>query len=389
MRITAEEQKIIQEILDMAERKTTHMLPEVMENPVTRYTDPAQAAREIEVLFRQFPIVMGHASDVAQPGDFFTHDATGVPVLVTRDTEGTLRAFLNVCRHRGARVEGQACGHARTFSCPYHSWTYGLDGKLRGIPQPAGFEGVDRSKLGLVELPAWERFGLIWVMPSVPEAPVDIDAWLAPMAEQLQGLDLGGHHVFRKWELRKNMSWRLLLEGFQESYHFCHAHRETACSAYLDNQSVHLNFNPHVRHAVPLPKIEELRGTAPEAWDYRPYFLTQNYLFPANFVQVQTDHVYIHTVIPTGVDSCVFQCQMLTPQEPVSEKALRYYTKNFDLIRVVFNEDFEIGESIQKGLNTGANANFLFGKYECGLHFGQRAIDAALDGQLKMPTLSE
>ena len=163
MRITAEEQKIIQEILDMAERKTTHMLPEVMENPVTRYTDPAQAAREIEVLFRQFPIVMGHASDVAQPGDFFTHDATGVPVLVTRDNDGTLRAFLNVCRHRGARVEGKECGHARTFSCPYHSWTYGLDGKLRGIPQPAGFEGVDRSKLGLVELPAWERFGLIWV----------------------------------------------------------------------------------------------------------------------------------------------------------------------------------------------------------------------------------
>ena len=387
MRITAEEQKIIQEILDMAERKTTHMLPEVMENPVTRYTDPAQVAREIDVLFRQFPIVMGHASDVAQPGDFFTHDATAVPVLVTRDNDGTLRAFLNVCRHRGARVEGKECGHARTFSCPYHSWTYGLDGKLRGIPQPAGFEGVDRSQLGLVELPAWERFGLIWVMPSVPQAPVDIDAWLAPMAEQLQGLDLGGHHMFRKWELCKNMSWRLLLEGFQESYHFCHAHRETACSAYLDNQSVHLNFNPHVRHAVPLPKIEELRGTAPETWDYRPYFLTQNYLFPANFVQVQTDHVYIHTVIPTGVDSCIFQCMMLTPQEPVSEKALRYYTKNFDLIRIVFNEDFEIGEGIQKGLNTGANAHFLFGKYECGLQFGQRAIDAALDGQLKMPSL--
>ena len=351
------------------------------------YTDEALFQAELEAIWYKGWVYVGHESEGPANNDFVMKSIGPQPVIMTRDNKGQIHLLQNRCSHRGNQVCLKDKGNARAFTCPYHSWTYGLDGKLRGIPQPAGFEGVDRSQLGLVELPAWERFGLIWVMPSVPQAPVDIDAWLAPMAEQLQGLDLGGHHVFRNWDLRKNMSWRLLLEGFQESYHFCHAHRETACSAYLDNQSVHLNFNPHVRHAVPLPKIEELRGTAPETWDYRPYFLTQNYLFPANFVQVQTDHVYIHTVIPTGVDSCVFQCMMLTPQEPVSEKALRYYTKNFDLIRIVFNEDFEIGEGIQKGLNTGANAHFLFGKYECGLQFGQRAIDAALDGQLKMPSL--
>lgn len=382
MAISTQERDIIREILEMAETKTTHMLPEVMANPVTNYTSPEQLDKEVNTLFRKFPLVMGHVSDLAEPGDFLTHDATGVPILITRTQDGELKAFLNVCRHRGARLEDKPCGKARTFSCPYHSWTYGLDGKLRGMPQAFGFDGVVKSEIGLKELPVWERFGLIWVMPSVSDHEVDIDAWLAPLAEQLNGLSLGTHHVFRKWELHKNMSWRLLLEGFQESYHFCHAHRDTACAGYLDNQSVHLNFNPHVRHALPQPNIVELRDKPESEWEYRKYFMTQNYIFPANFVQVQTDHVYIHTVIPTGPGTCVFQCMMLIAEAPATEKAERYFTKNYDLIRVVFEEDFVIGEGIQKGLASGANDDFLFGKFECGLQFGQAAIDAALRGEI-------
>ena len=382
MAISTEEREIIREILDLEEKKTTHMLPEVMENPVWKYNSPEQIEKEINVLFRKFPLAIGHVSQLAEPGDFITHDTTGVPILVTRTQDNEIKAYLNVCRHRGARLEDKPCGKARTFTCPYHSWTYGLDGKLRGIPQPVGFDGVDKSKLGLVELPVWERFGLIWVMPSVPDHEVDIDAWLAPMAEQLNGLDLGSHHVFRKWELKKNMSWRLLLEGFQESYHFCHAHRESACSVYLDNQSVHLNFGPHVRHALPQPNVVEMRDMDESEWEYRKYFMTQNYIFPANFVQVQTDHIYIHTIIPTGPDTCVFQCMMLIAEEPKTEKALKYFTKNYELIRIVFDEDFVIGEGIQKGLASGANNEFLFGKYECGLQFGQASIDAALEGKI-------
>jgi hypothetical protein len=143
-----------------------------------------------------------------------------------------------------------------------------------------------------------------------------------------------------------------------------------------------LNFNPHVRHAVPLPKVLELQDQDPQTWEYRPYFMDQNYLFPANFVQVMTDHVYVHTIIPTGPGTCVFQCMMLIPEEPKTEKAKQYWQKNYDLIRVVFNEDFEIGEGIQKGLSTGANQHFVFGKYECGLHLGQKSIDDALAGKI-------
>lgn len=382
MTISAQERDIIKEVLDLEKQNTTHMLPEVLENPVAHYNDPKQLEQEINVLFRTFPIIIGHTSDLAEPGDFLTHDDTGVPILVTRTQEGAVKAFLNVCRHRGARLEDKPCGKARTFSCPYHAWTYGLDGALRGMPQPFGFDGVDRAKLGLVELPVYEHFGMIWVVPSAQSHDIDIKAWVAPFEEYLGGLDLGTHHVFQKWSLPRKMSWRLALEGFQESYHFCAAHKHTACASYLDNQSVHLNFGPHVRHAVPLPKVLELRDQDPETWEYRSNFMDQNYLFPANFVQVMSDHVYVHTIIPTGPGTCVFQCMMLIAEEPKTEKAQRYWQKNYDLIRVVFNEDFEIGEGIQKGLDTGANEHFVFGKYECGLHFGQKAINDAIAGKI-------
>lgn len=382
MTTSAEERGIIERILDHSAAGTTDMLDDVMRNPVSNYADPERHRREVDVLFRRFPIILAHGSELAEPGAFMTHDATGVPILLTRTQAGEVKAFLNVCRHRGARVEDRPCGETRTFSCPYHAWTYDLEGRLRGMPQPEGFDGVERKGLGLVELPAWERFGLIWVRPSVDGEEIDIDAWLAPMAEQLGGLNLDGHVVFRKWSLDRNMSWRLALEGFQECYHFCSAHKHTACAGYLDNQSVFLDQYPHVRHAVPLPTVEELRGKSPEDWDYRRHFMTQNYLFPANFAQVMTDHVYIHTIIPTGPGQCVFQCMMLIAEPPSSEKAERHWQRNFEVVRTVFDEDFVIGENIQKGLSTGANLDFVFGRYEIGLHYGRAAIDDALEGRL-------
>jgi phenylpropionate dioxygenase-like ring-hydroxylating dioxygenase large terminal subunit len=385
MSIRAEERDIIRELLHHVEHKSTEMLPEVGLNPTSNYTDPLKLQREIDVLFREFPIAIAHRSDLAAPGDFLTHDDTGVPILVTRTESGAVKAYLNVCRHRGARIEDEPCGHSLRFTCPYHAWTYDLDGALRGMPQPVGFDAVDRNERGLVELPAYETHGLIWVVPSPQADDIDMAAWLTPFDEQFSDLDLGGHVVFEKWALHRNMSWRLALEGFQESYHFCSAHRESACSNYLDNQSVWADYGPHVRHSVPLPSLVDLREVPEGEWEYRRHFITQNFVFPANFVQAMTDHVYVHTIIPTGPGTCVFQCMMLVPEAPVTKKIAQYWRANYDVVRRVFDEDFAIGEGIQRNFDAGVNDSFVFGRYECGLHFGQRSIDAALAGEIAPP----
>ena len=342
---------------------------------------------KIDTLFRHFPIIVGHISQVAESGEYITHTATGIPLLVTRNLAGQVKAYINVCRHRGMAVAQEECGRATSFTCAYHSWTYDLDGRLKGMPQPVGFDSLDRDQYALVELPAFERFGLVWVRPTTSEQTIDIDAWLAPMAEQLESLDLAGHHIFRTWSIETAMNWRLALEGFQECYHFCSAHKDTACAGYLNNQSVFLDQYPHVRHAVPLPNISKLADQSPDQWAYRPNFMTQNYLFPCNFAQVMTDHVYVHSIFPTGPGTCVFKCMMLIPEVPRTEKAEKHWQKNYEVVRTVFGEDFAIGEKIQQGLNSGANEHFLFGRYEYGLHLGRRAIDDAVAGNLRPPVV--
>ena len=384
MNNSTEEIDIIETVLEYCKTGGTHLQPDLMRIPVSEYREQARLDEEVQTLFRRFPIIVGHVSQLAEPGQFITHDTTGVPMLITRTREGDVKAFLNVCRHRGARVEGEPCGKATTFSCPYHGWTYDLQGRLRGVRKGQDFGELEKEDFGLVALPAFERFGLIWVRPSPlqPGEELDIDAWLAPMAEQWGSLDIEGHVIFESWALNRKMNWHISLEGFQEQYHFCWAHKHTACSAYMDTQGVYVDKYPHVRHAVPITGIEKLADQPQSEWSYRKHFMTQNYLFPCNFVQVMTDHVYIHTITPTATGSCIFQCTMLIPEPPQSEKAERYWRANYDVVRKVFDEDFAIGEGIQAGLDSGANEFFTIGRYENCIQLARKALDDALAGRL-------
>src|SRR5262249_32779845 len=138
--------------------RATHYAPKEMEIPVEVYFDPDHAAGERELIFAKEPIIVGRSSELREPGDFITNDIVGAPLLVVRQKDGSLRAFSNVCRHRGAKVatEEKGCARRGSFKCPYHAWTYDLDGKLRSIPFGEGFDGIDTADFPLVELPVDE-----------------------------------------------------------------------------------------------------------------------------------------------------------------------------------------------------------------------------------------
>ena len=157
---------LIHQIFDAIDRGTPPMADRFTRNDTSAYTSPERAARERDVLFRRHPIVAGFSSNIPNPGDYLTEDLAPVPILVVRNASGELRAFVNICRHRGARlVDG--CGHtAKLFSCPYHAWSYDTDGRLVAIPDDYGFDGLDRASSGLVALPVAEKYGLIFVTPD-------------------------------------------------------------------------------------------------------------------------------------------------------------------------------------------------------------------------------
>src|SRR5690242_17829162 len=135
----ARQAQLVRRVLAHLEHKTTDSAEAPSTRSIDAYADAARIERENAVLFRKLPLAIGHVSQLVKPGDFITHDASGVPLLVVRGTDGELAAFLNVCRHRGTRVEPRACGSAKAFTCPYHAWSYGCDGALINIPHARGF----------------------------------------------------------------------------------------------------------------------------------------------------------------------------------------------------------------------------------------------------------
>jgi len=177
---------------------TTAMAEAMFPNPVSAYTSEERLALEKRVLFREYPLLVGLSGRVAAPGDYLTDDDSGMPILLVRTAAGTLRAFANVCRHRGARVVDGCGSGKRALSCPYHGWTYDLDGRLIDVPGEEGFPGLSREEHSLRPLPVEEKYGLVWVRPAPaePEATIDIDAHLGGLAPELASFGFERWHHF-------------------------------------------------------------------------------------------------------------------------------------------------------------------------------------------------
>ena len=205
----------------MADRDTGLLGGETL--PWSWYADEAVLARERERIFRHSWQYVGHTGEVERPGDYFAGWAGHVPVVVTRADDGELRAFVNVCRHRGAQVV-EGAGNRRTLQCRYHAWTYGLDGSLRTAPRSEREPGFDPAALSLlpVRVAAWGP--LVFVNPDL-EAPA-LEQLIGDLPAQLAegGVDLG-RLVFRDripWELAAN--WKVVIENYLECYHCAVAH---------------------------------------------------------------------------------------------------------------------------------------------------------------------
>jgi phenylpropionate dioxygenase-like ring-hydroxylating dioxygenase large terminal subunit len=228
---------LLKRLLRHVESKTTALADMPWQNDTSVYFDPEHLAREEQILFRQYPLFMGFASDWPAPGSFRTDDYAGVPILVTRGRDGKLRAFLNVCRHRGAKV-AQGCGTARALSCPYHAWTYDLSGKVIGIPDERCFPEVRAERPSLAELPLCEKHGLIWVVPTCATdgaTDFDIDPWLSGLGPELASFGFQSWVFHDRRVIPETMNWKILVDTFHEGYHIGFLHRKSLSSILHGN----------------------------------------------------------------------------------------------------------------------------------------------------------
>jgi Rieske 2Fe-2S family protein len=351
--------------------------------PASVYTDPARYGLELDRLFRRMPLCIGPVDQLGAPGSVLAREILGLPLLLTRDPDGTVRVLLNACRHRGARVvtEDDVVCRRSSLSCLYHGWTYGLDGKLVSVPRRDAFPTLDIARYGLKQLRSTTRHGLIWVLldRTGTEMP-DIASHLGALDADLSALSVSEFRFFRQKSTSCKANWKIIIDAFVEFYHIKRLHAATIGQFFADSKAVADYVGPHQRLLVARDTFDDVLQLKPEQWSPQTHGTLVHLVFPNCLIVYHPDYISHMALVPAGIDQSVFTHSVLTPEIPRSEKAREHWERSFDLIdsKVFKDEDLFICEQIQKGLAAGASDGFPLGRLEENLRRFHETIDAGL-----------
>ena len=368
------ELNLIDEALALNQTKTAFLGPEVCRHNARAYTDPDQFKKECERIFRVRPVAIAHVSELTAPGDFVSREHAGLPVLLIRDADGSVNAFLNICRHRGARLVNDDKGCKKRFVCPYHAWTYGADGALVAAPHfDAGFPDFTWENLGLERLACVVRFGFVWVSQNADQ----LDEGFTGLDADLDDLGFSALSIIGDEVQTRRANWKILVEGGLEAYHFRIAHCETIGPYFADNLSTYQSFGPHLRSVLFRRSLPDLGETPREAWRLRDHAHILYTIFPASQFLVMPDHVVWIASDPRGPGETGVRIVTLADMRQ-SDKSADYWRRNHDIAVTTLNEDFDLAEQIQANAESGGLTHVHFGRFESALTRFNETVAASM-----------
>lgn len=384
--------KVAEIMRDYVENKQTFLTDTTKSVPARSYTDPDQWKAEMELIFKRVPLMLAFTAELPNAGDYKAMDAVGMPVLINRDKSGKVRAFLNVCSHRAAPVASEGHGNCPRFTCKYHGWTYGPDGKLIGISEASKFGEVHKSEMGLRELPCEEKAGMIFVVLT-PNAPIDVETYFKGFLDDFDALDFG-NWTYLGSRVIEGANWKVAYDGYLEGYHFASLHPETIFPRTPSNCMHYEGFGPHQRIGFPHHKIaESLKDVPRDQWGTQENngFDFVRIMFPNVSAFIAPEITQVAQLFPgptPGENRTVLNYLRREPIRDEEDRAAVEASMNF-FRDVTYEEDYVIGLEIQKGLESGAHDELVFGRNERGNQFFHEWLDWYLqdDADLPQPTM--
>ena len=360
---------------------TTDLADGQWHEPASNYGDPAVFRREIDRVHRRIPMPLAVSAEIREPGSYKAIEVAGIPVVITRGADGRVNAMVNSCRHRGAQVVGAGRGSTKRLTCPYHSWAYDLAGCLLGAYGEKTFGPIDREDRSLITLPVEERAGIVFV-GLTPGLEWDLDEWLGDMLPVLERMRLGTLHV-HSYDTLPGPNWKLVVDGFLETYHFSTLHRNTVFLTLLSNLAVFDALGKHLRYAYARRSIADVAKMPPAEQDPARHVGPVTWLFPGLNIAggLGDGHTVVSLVVPgrTIRESVTHQTVLLrTP--PGTELELKKADQVCDLFRdVLVLEDYPVCEAVQATLEAVAGTDFLFGRNEPGVQHFHRVLNSLMD----------
>lgn len=332
--------------------------------PASIYLSDERFAQEVDGIFKKMPLVIAPSAFLPEVNSAVAHDGYGIPIVLTRDRDGVARAFVNACRHRGSKLV-ESCNPVKggRIACPYHAWTYGMDGALVGVPRQETFPSLKKEDLPLVALTTYEKGGLIWVGLDHTASPAMIEG-SDQLCADMDAFGLGDMYVYgrRTYDLATN--WKLAMEPFLEPYHVQRLHAESVAPLFADVPNVVARFGHHIRQCSGKANFDAalLKGDV----DNLHKHITHAYLMFPNTVFITSPYyMSVMVLMPRGKDRTMVDYYMLVRSAPDTPKAEDLYTRSFEMIHNVFyGEDFRAATIQNEALASGAIPEVHFGGLE-------------------------
>jgi len=341
--------------------------------PSPWYFDPRIARLENERVFAHTWQVAGRVDQVRERGEFFTVELGEEPIVVARGEDGVLRGFYNVCRHHAAAVVTEAQGCAKQFRCPYHGWTYGNDGALKGMVEFEGVCDFERAKNGLVPVAVdtWENF----VFVNLDGAAGSLKDFLANVPELVAPLQLMEKlNFFDRRVYTLNCNWKVYVDNYLDGgYHVPHAHKGLSSVIEYTNYTIE-NFDRACLQSSPLSSDSKSEKGVAATRQGRAFYL---WIYPNFMINAYEGVMDTNLVFPLAVDKCavVFDYYF----SDISKKALRKNQASIKVSEKVQDEDVAICDAVQKGLASRAYlAGRLSVRREAGEHLFHRLLHVDL-----------